>query len=84
MNAPLHVLHSDWQDAESFDEFQDHHMQIIAPDGLWKELQAVLTTRSQIKGVREWGSLDQQRAFEQLLEDVEKLYKACRDKWSDQ
>ena len=83
MNAPIHIIHSDLEAPEAFDEFQDDHVHAIAPHGLQKEIQELLITRAQMRGVMQWGTLDKENALKQILRDLDNLYKACATKYRE-
>ena len=83
MGSPLHVIHYDLQGPEAFDEFQDDHVAAVAPHGLAKEIQELLITRGQMRGVMEWGVLNKDAALKQILRDLDALYKACATKYRE-
>jgi len=62
---------------EAFDEYDERHMQNVAPHGLASEIQGFLLLR------REWHHLNLHQRSEQVESLMDSLYKACRDKYRE-
>ena len=69
MNAPLHVLHEDWQEQLAFDPWQDECLQFI-PERMRSELKDLLICKNDIPVP--W-----------VKEMVEKLYKAAEETYKE-
>jgi hypothetical protein len=78
MNAPLHVLHSDWQEPNSFDEYDLAHFSSLPLD-VAKAVSALLQTRREIEAYK----YDDKTTAEALKPDLDKLYTACLQEWRD-
>lgn len=78
MNAPLHVLHSDWQEPESFDEYNVDHFSTM-PLEVAKAVSALLQTRREITAYK----MGNEDAVNALMPELDNLYSACLTEWRD-
>jgi hypothetical protein len=79
MNAPLHVLHEDWTEPESFDEYNVDHFSNIPLD-VAKAVSSLLQTRREITAYK----MGNEDAVNALMPELDKLYSACLTEWRDE
>lgn len=76
-----HIL--DRQGPLHFDEWQDDHVAAVVPYDLRKPVQDLLITLSTIERTQGSFGVDQNKALEQIIPELQALRKACITRWEE-
>lgn len=79
MNAPLHVIHSDWTEPNTFDEYDVDTLTGILPLGVAKAVSALLQSRREIQKY----NIGNEDAMKSLMPELDRLYTSCLEEWRD-
>lgn len=76
---------ADLRDAvnDAFDEYDEMHVRAVVPYELAPAIQQLLLTRSQINMTEGSFGADPAAVTKAIKEDLDRLYRACVDRWRD-
>jgi hypothetical protein len=83
MNAPVTFLHAEDIHPDVFDESDDSDISAIAPYELVEPIGELLRIRSQIEAAERIGGLNKERALDWLRPELDRLYRACVQRYRD-